>query len=117
MSWIHEVKIPIAASRLLMENSENKTTDFLIDKLEDELHKIDDYVEQALYYSRIDSFSKDYFISEVNTNQLIKKKCKKNTPSYLLIKGFIWKWMTQNSLSKVIKSGLCSLLINCWQML
>lgn len=77
MSWIHEVKIPIAASRLLMENSEDKTTDFLIDKLEDELHKIDDYVEQALYYSRIDSFSKDYFISEVNTNQLIKKSVKK----------------------------------------
>ncbi|WP_404450608.1 sensor histidine kinase [Virgibacillus necropolis] len=77
MSWIHEVKIPIAACRLLMENSEDKSTDFLIDKFEDELHKIDDYVEQALYYSRIDSFSKDYFISEINTNQLIKNSVKK----------------------------------------
>lgn len=77
MSWIHEVKIPIAASRLLMENSEDKTTDFLTDKFEDELHKINDYVEQALYYSRIDSFSKDYFISEMNTNQLIKNSVKK----------------------------------------
>ncbi|MFD2923955.1 sensor histidine kinase [Halobacillus naozhouensis] len=77
ISWIHEVKIPIAASRLLMENCEDKTTNFLIDKFEDELHKIDGYIEQALYYSRIDSFSKDYFISEVSTNQLIKNSVKK----------------------------------------
>lgn len=77
MSWIHEVKLPIAASRLLIENSEGKTIDFLIDKFEDELGKIDDYVEQALYYSRIDSFSKDYFISEVPVNQIIKNSVKK----------------------------------------
>jgi signal transduction histidine kinase len=77
MSWIHEVKLPIAASRLLIENSEGKTVEFLIDKFEDELGKIDDYVEQALYYSRIDSFSKDYFISEVPMNQIIKNSVKK----------------------------------------
>src|SRR5699024_9056753 len=77
MSWIHEVKLPITASRLLMQNSKNKTTEYLIDKFEDELHKIDEYVEQALYYSRIDSFSKDFFISEINTNRLIKNSVKK----------------------------------------
>ncbi len=77
MSWIHEVKLPIAASRLLMENSEGKSVDLLVDKFEDELGKIDDYVEQALYYSRIDSFAKDYFITEVNVNQIIKNSVKK----------------------------------------
>jgi len=59
---IHEVKLQIASSRLLMENSDDKTVDMLVDNFED---KIDHYVEQALYYSRIDSFSKDYFISEI----------------------------------------------------
>ncbi|WP_099159117.1 sensor histidine kinase [Virgibacillus ndiopensis] len=77
MSWIHEVKLPIAASRLLMENSDGKSMDLLVDKLEDELNKIDNYVEQALYYSRIDSFSKDYFITEINVNQIIKNSVKK----------------------------------------
>lgn len=77
MSWIHEVKLPIAASRLLMENSEGKSTELIVDKLEDELGKIDDYVEQALYYSRIDSFSKDYFITEIHVNQIIKCSVKK----------------------------------------
>lgn len=77
MSWIHEVKLPIAASRLLMDNSSGKSVDYLVDKLEDELAEIDNYVEQALYYSRIDSFSRDYFITEVQLGQRVKESVKK----------------------------------------
>lgn len=77
MSWVHEVKLPIAASRLLLENSEGKAVENLIDKLEDELDKIESYVEQALYYSRIDSFSKDYFIQEIDVQKVIKNSIKK----------------------------------------
>jgi len=77
LSWIHEVKLPIAASRLLMDNSPGKSVESIVDKLEDELTKIDNYVEQALYYSRIDSFSKDYFITEVQLGQRIKESLKK----------------------------------------
>ncbi|KRE72927.1 sensor histidine kinase [Paenibacillus sp. Soil750] len=77
LSWIHEVKLPIAASRLIMENRAGKTAEYLIDKLEDELSKIDSYVEQALYYSRIDSFSRDYFISELSLTALVKDSVKK----------------------------------------
>ncbi|MGE7837067.1 sensor histidine kinase [Viridibacillus arvi] len=83
MSWIHEVKLPIAASHLLMENSAGKTTDFLVDKLEDELTKIDNYVEQALYYSRIDSFSKDYFITDVSLQNIVKNSVKKNAKYFI----------------------------------
>ncbi|WP_071392836.1 sensor histidine kinase [Bacillus tuaregi] len=77
LSWIHEVKLPIAAGRLLIENSEGRSAEWLADKLEDELNKIDQYVEQALYYSRVDSFSKDYFITEVHLNQIVNSSVKK----------------------------------------
>ena len=83
MSWIHEVKLPIAASHLLMENSTGKTMDFLVDKLEDELSKIDNYVEQALYYSRIDSFSKDYFITDVSLESIVKNSVKKHAKHFI----------------------------------
>jgi signal transduction histidine kinase len=83
LSWIHEVKLPIAASRLVIENSSGKTVDYIIDKLEDELSRIDNYVEQALYYSRIDSFSNDYFITEVELNQLIKNCIKKHAKLFI----------------------------------
>ncbi|KAB3530288.1 HAMP domain-containing histidine kinase, partial [Alkaliphilus pronyensis] len=83
MSWIHEVKLPITASLMLMKNSSGKTVDFLVDKFEDELHKIENYVEQALYYSRIDSFSKDYFITEISLNQVIRKSIKKHSKLFI----------------------------------
>ncbi len=77
MSWIHEVKLPISASYLIMEDSADKNTDDLIDKLEDEMGKIEHLVEQALYYSRIDSFSRDYFITEMQLEDVIKRSVKK----------------------------------------
>ncbi|OPH49282.1 histidine kinase [Paenibacillus ferrarius] len=77
LSWIHEVKVPIAASRLIMENYSGKSAEHLVDKLEDELSKIDSYVEQALYYSRIDSFSRDYFIIEVPLQTIAKESVKR----------------------------------------
>ena len=82
-SWIHEVKVPIAASRLLMENSDGRTVESLVDKFEDELDKIENYVEQALYFTRIDSFSRDYFITEVPLNEVIKKSVKKFAKSFI----------------------------------
>lgn len=77
MSWIHEVKLPIAASRLVLLHSGGKSVDYIVDKLEDELDKIDHYVEQALYYSRIDSFSRDYLITEIELGSIVKESVKK----------------------------------------
>lgn len=83
MSWIHEIKLPITASLLLMRNSTGKTVDYLVDKFEDELLKIENYVEQALYYSRIDSFSKDYFITEISLNRVIRESIKKHSKLFI----------------------------------
>lgn len=83
MTWVHEAKLPITASRMILKSSDGKTVDYLIDKLEDEIIKIDNYVEQALYYSRIDSFSKDYFITDVLLNQVVKDSVKKYSKLFI----------------------------------
>ena len=46
--WIHEVKTPIAASKLLCENHPSPASPALLSALE----AIDRYTEQALYYAR-----------------------------------------------------------------
>ena len=48
-SWVHEIKTPITSARLIVENEKNPTTL----RIDDELRKIDAYVEQVLYYARI----------------------------------------------------------------
>ena len=77
LSWIHEVKLPITACALLLRNAADKPAEELISKFEDELHKIEHYVEQALYYARIDAFAKDYLIAEVSLNRVVRDSVKK----------------------------------------
>ena len=46
--WIHEIKIPIATSKLIIENNKNEITK----SIDEELDEIENYTEQALFYAR-----------------------------------------------------------------
>lgn len=82
-SWVHEVKTPIAVSRLIIENSWNKSKNETLNSIEEEIDKIDSCIEQALYYSKIDDFSKDYFVNENNIKKIIKELLKKNAKAFI----------------------------------
>ncbi|SHK56261.1 hypothetical protein SAMN02745163_04034 [Clostridium cavendishii DSM 21758] len=82
-SWVHEIKTPISVSRLIIENSEGKDMEDVLDSIDDELDKIDNYVEQSLYYSKIDDFSKDYLISELDLKKFMNEIIKKNSKMFI----------------------------------
>ena len=71
-SWVHEIKVPLAASELLVRSIEFDIDDQKYTLLENELAKIDEYVEQVLYYARLDSFSRDYLIQEYELKSIIQ---------------------------------------------
>lgn len=72
--WSHEIKTPIAAERLVIEN--NRTPVTL--SLEEEVAKIEAYVEQMLYYSKSGSLESDYLILPVNLKKLVAGVLTKN---------------------------------------
>ena len=41
--WIHEIKLPVATTKLIIENNRNETTN----SIEEETNKIEDYIEQS----------------------------------------------------------------------
>lgn len=59
--WIHEVKTPITAMKLLCENNRSPFTRELLLELE----KISRFTEQALYYARSEHTEKDYLVREI----------------------------------------------------
>ncbi len=69
-TWVHEVKIPISASRMIIENHGDETV--AESGMADELERIEGYVEQALFYARSSCVEKDFFIKEVNLEEIIK---------------------------------------------
>jgi signal transduction histidine kinase len=82
-AWVHEVKTPISSSRLIMENNKNEVTR----SLSEELVKIENYVDQALFYSRSNNVEKDYLIKQTTLKELVNSTLKKH--STLLIEGSI----------------------------
>lgn len=68
-TWVHEVKIPIATAGLIAENHKNDS--IRETGIENEIKRIQNYVEQALYYARSEAVEKDYFIKEIDLTDAV----------------------------------------------
>lgn len=73
-SWVHEIKLPITSSKLLCENHQSEVTE----KIEEELEIINNYVEQALFYARLDQVSNDFMIREVKLYEVVQNVLARN---------------------------------------
>ncbi len=95
--WIHEVKIPIAASKMIIENNKELTrnsreslqikdteTDSITYKsdilrsIDEELDKVENYTEQALFYARSNAVEKDYIINKTDLKEIVNGAILKN---------------------------------------
>ncbi len=77
--WIHEVKIPISTLVLMQHNHKNEFSKEGIMQIK----RIENYVEQILYYVRQETAEKDYLISEVSLKKIINKVLLKNKDDIL----------------------------------
>lgn len=72
--WIHEVKLPLASLNLIVHNHKE-----LSDKtITEQLKRLDDDIEQVLYYVRSENAEKDYMIKETELNKVISNVAMKN---------------------------------------
>ncbi|OAS14668.1 sensor histidine kinase [Paenibacillus oryzisoli] len=76
VSWFHEIKTPIAVLRLLQQ------TDMDANSLREEIAKIENYVDQALYYAKLDSFNQDYAIQNCDVIQISKEIVKSHSKTF-----------------------------------
>ena len=65
-SWVHEIKTPITSARLIIENEKNPTTL----RINDEIGKIENYVEQTLYYARSTDVEKDFKVEKTSLQEI-----------------------------------------------
>lgn len=72
--WIHEIKTPIAVSKMIIENHRNEITN----DIEEEIDKIDIFIEQALFYARSNHTEKDYLIKETKLKDIVGNVIVKN---------------------------------------
>ena len=84
--WIHEIKLPMASLTLMLHNYQNsnaKQEKELIDKISTQLSRINNYIEQILYYVRSENAEKDYIINECRLSKVVNAVAIRNK-DYLL---------------------------------
>lgn len=67
--WVHEIKTPIAAMKLWIENQEGERKRNILKQLERTEH----YVEQALFYARSENVEKDFRIAKIDLLHCIRE--------------------------------------------
>ena len=72
--WVHQIKTPIAASKLLVSEVEDRQ---LKQQLEQEMFKIDSYTNLVLQYLRLESFHDDLVLKKENIEDLVKEIVRK----------------------------------------
>lgn len=81
-AWMHEVKTPLAAAKLTLEND----TGSVPASVSDDLRRIEDYLEQALFYARSGSVEKDYLIRPVSLRELVNASVRRNAKDMIASK-------------------------------
>lgn len=78
-NWSREVKVPIASSKLIIENNPSEISL----TLDEEIDEIDSYLEQALFCARGYSMEKDYLIKKTNLREVVNKVIRKNSKLFI----------------------------------
>ncbi|WP_438542611.1 sensor histidine kinase [Clostridium sp.] len=78
--WVHEIKTPIAATKLIIDNSDSRE----VKRIDNEIKKIDKMIEQVLYYSKIDEANEDYRIINLKLQEVVGKVLKNNSMDFIL---------------------------------
>lgn len=73
--WLHQIKTPIAAMSLLMQ--QNQENPVLTKKVRQELIRVEDYTHMALNYLKLEQNGQELDLGEIDLDQLIKKALKK----------------------------------------
>ena len=88
--WVHQIKTPISAMKLLLEAEREELGQLIcddeqsqcllsdnMDSFEDELVRIEEYVSMALQYQRVSSTENDFVLEKVSVDGVIRDTIKK----------------------------------------
>ena len=77
--WAHQIKTPIAAMRLTLQNEDSP----LSRKLTNDLYRIEQYVEMVMTFLRLNSNSTDYVFKEYDLDTIVRSAVKKFSSEFI----------------------------------
>ena len=77
--WVHQIKTPISAMRLILQEDESERGR----ALSAELFRVERYVELVLSYLRLGGASMDYVIRQVDVDNVLRQAARKYAPLFI----------------------------------
>lgn len=77
--WVHQIKTPISAMRLILQDDESERGR----ALSAELFRVERYVELVLSYLRLGGGSTDYVIRQVDVDSVLRQAARKYAPLFI----------------------------------
>ncbi len=71
--WVHQIKTPIAAMNLLLQQEDTPANR----ELAEELFRIEQYVEMTLHYLRLNADSNDFVIQKTDLDRVVREAVRK----------------------------------------
>lgn len=81
--WAHQIKTPIAAMRLLLQSGNGQIDITYKNELEQELFRIEQYVDMVLQYQRLSSLKDDLVLTQHTLTDLVNKAAKTCAPLFI----------------------------------
>jgi len=78
--WVHQIKIPLSALQLMLEANPNYS---YAEKMQEEIHRIEHYLDMLLQFLRLESFSGDLLIQPYPLDDILREVVKKNRNIFL----------------------------------
>ena len=114
IKWLHDVKVPISAAKLILENRESDLPGKFYQDIYTEIFTIEESIQRVFYEMKTNRFFDDYKITRVSTKKLIAQALKgySNFFSYkkigISIEGEDWEVLTDEKWSGYILSQIIS---------
>ena len=77
--WAHQIKVPLAAMRMLVQSEPGQTSD----RLTAELFKVEQYVEMLLGYQRLTGPTTDFTLRECDVNAVMRASARRFAPLFI----------------------------------
>lgn len=78
-AWVHQIKTPITVMRMLLQEEDTPANRMLLDQL----FSIEQYVDMALCYTRLDSDSTDFVIQRCPLDVIIRQTVRKYAAQFI----------------------------------
>ena len=75
--WVHQIKVPISAMKMLLQDQSKSSP------LNVQLFNIEQYVEMALSYVRLESDYTDYVIKQYGLDDIVRQAVRKYAPLFI----------------------------------